>query len=53
MASGMTVASWCKANGIVEQTYYKNLKKLRERELEKLPPALVPVSEDKSVAFKK
>ena len=21
MASGMTVTSWCKANGIVEQTY--------------------------------
>ena len=35
MASGMTVTSWCKANGIVEQTYYKNLKKLRELELEK------------------
>ena len=29
-ASGMTVSAWCKANGIVEQTYYKNLKKLRE-----------------------
>lgn len=53
MASGMTVTSWCKANGIVEQTYYKNLKKLRERELEKLPPALVPVSEEKPVTFKK
>ena len=53
MASGMTVTSWCKANGIVEQTYYKNLKKLRERELEKLPPALVPVPEEKPVAFKK
>ena len=52
-SSGMTVTSWCKANGIVEQTYYKNLKKLRERELEKLPPALVPVPEEKPVAFKK
>lgn len=28
--SGMSVAKWCKANGICEQTYYKNLKKLRE-----------------------
>ena len=52
-SSGMTVTSWCKANGIVEQTYYKNLKKLRELELEKLPPALVPVPEEKPVAFKK
>lgn len=25
-ASGMTVSAWCKANGIVEQTYYKILK---------------------------
>ena len=25
-ASGMTVSAWCKANGIVEQTYYKNVK---------------------------
>ena len=53
MASGMTVTSWCKANGIVEQTYYKNLKKLRELELEKLPPALIPVPEENPVAFKK
>ena len=53
MASGMTVTSWCKANGIVEQTYYKNLKKLRELELEKLPSALLPVSEEKPIAFKK
>ena len=53
MASGMTVTSWCKANGIVEQTYYRNLKRLRELELEKLPPALTPVPEEKPVAFKK
>ena len=53
MASGMTVTSWCKANGIVEQTYYKNLKKLRELELEKLLPALLPVPEEKPIAFKK
>lgn len=53
MASGMTVTSWCKANGIVEQTYYRNLKRLRELELEKLPQALIPVPEEKPVAFKK
>ena len=27
-SSGMTVTAWCKANGICEQTYYRNLKKL-------------------------
>ena len=29
-SSKMTVYSWCKANGICEQTYYRNLKRLRE-----------------------
>lgn len=53
MASGMTVTSWCKANGILEQTYYKNLKKLCKLELEKLPPALIPVPEEKTVALKR
>ena len=52
-ASGMTVTSWCRSHGIVEQTYYKNLKKLREQELEKLPTELVPVPDEKPVAFKK
>lgn len=41
-SSGMTVSSWCKANGVCEQTYYKNLKKLREELIESLP---VPVAE--------
>ena len=27
----MTVAAWCKVNGICEQTYYRNLKRLREQ----------------------
>ena len=53
IASGMTVTSWCKSHGIVEQTYYKYLKKFREQELEKLPTALVPVPDEKPVAFKK
>ena len=29
-SSKMTVSSWCKANDICEQTYYRNLKRLRE-----------------------
>ena len=41
-ASGMTVTSWCKQNGIVEQTYYKNLKKLREELIESLPVPIEP-----------
>ena len=35
-SSGMTVTAWCKANGICEQTYYRNLKKLRTEMLESL-----------------
>ena len=53
MASGMTVTSWCKANGIVEQTYYKNLKKLRELELDKIPTSLVPIPDEKPAVFEK
>ena len=30
-SSKMTVAAWCKVNGICEQTYYRNLKRLREQ----------------------
>ena len=29
-SSGMTVSAWCKTNDICEQTYYRNLKLLRE-----------------------
>lgn len=50
-SSGMTITSWCKANGICEQTYYKNLRKLREELVDSLP---VPVDElAKPVEFKK
>lgn len=50
-SSGMTVTAWCKLNGICEQTYYRNLKKLREELCETLP---VSVQEpEKPVAFKK
>ena len=51
-SSGITVTAWCKANGIVEQTYYKNLKKLRELELEKIPTSLVPIPEEKPAVLK-
>lgn len=50
-SSGMTVAAWCEMNGICHQTYYRNLKKLREELCQNLP---VPVSvPEKPVAFKK
>ncbi len=50
-SSGMTVTAWCSLNGICEQTYYRNLKKLREELCENLPTP-VDVSE-MPVAFKK
>lgn len=49
-SSGMTVTAWCKANGICEQTYYRNLKKLRTEMLESFP---VSVPDEKPVAFKR
>ena len=52
-ASGMTVKAWCKANGIVEQTYYKNLKKLREEMIENLPAPITTDTCEKPAVFKK
>lgn len=50
-SSGMTVTAWCKTNGICEQTYYRNLKLLREELCENFPvPIDVP---EKPVTFKK
>ncbi len=50
-SSGMTVRSWCEANDICEQTYYRNLKRLREEVCENLP---IPVSlPEKPVTFQK
>lgn len=50
-SSGMTVTAWCRTNGICEQTYYRNLKRLREELCESLP---VPINVlEKPVAFKK
>lgn len=49
--SGMTVTAWCKLNGICEQTYYRNLKKLREELCKNLPVAAT--APEKPAAFKK
>ena len=50
-SSGMSVRDWCKANHICEQTYYRNLRRLREEICESLP---VPVKEsEKPVTFQK
>ena len=48
-SSGMTVTAWCKQNGICEQTYYRNLKKLREEACGSFP---VPAQSDKTAVFK-
>lgn len=50
-SSSMTVRDWCSQNGIKEQTYYRNLQKLRQEICDSLP---VPVTgPQKPVAFKK
>lgn len=49
--SGMTVKAWCRSNGICEQTYYRNLKKLREELIESMPAPVMP--SEKPVSFKK
>jgi transposase-like protein len=51
-SSGMSVASWCKQNSICEQTYYKNLKKLREELVENLSISL-EVEKQVPTVFKK
>ena len=50
-SSGMTVSAWCNINNICPQTYYRNLRKLREELCENLPAPLTPP--EKPVAFKK
>ena len=50
-SSKMTVSSWCKANGICEQTYYRNLKRLREQLCATLP--ISSESLEKPAIFKK
>lgn len=51
-SSGMTITAWCKANDICEQTYYRNLKLLREEVCNNLPVPL-PDTCEKPVAFAK
>lgn len=52
-SSGMTVTAWCAANDICEQTYYRNLKKLREELCSSLPAAVYDNQPENPVAFKK
>ena len=50
-ASGVPVKAWCKSNNICEQTYYRNLQKLRAKLCESFP---VPLDKpEKPVEFKK
>ncbi|MGN0318306.1 MAG: IS66 family insertion sequence element accessory protein TnpA [Lachnospira sp.] len=51
--SGLTVREWCEQNNINQHTYYYYLKRLRARELDKSNTSLVPVEDEKPVAFKK
>ncbi len=51
-SSGMTVTAWCQANDICEQTYYRNLKLLREEVCNNLPIPL-PNTNKNPVAFAK
>ncbi len=44
-SSGMTVRDWCKSNGIKEQTYYRNLKVLRQEMINTLPIAVDTVKD--------
>ena len=48
-SSGMTVRDWCKANNICEQTYYRNLRRLREEICRSLPASAV--EPEKPVTF--
>lgn len=50
-SSKMTVAAWCKVNGICEQTYYRNLKRLREQLCETI--SIPPESLENPTTFKK
>ncbi len=53
-SSGMTVRDWCLENGIKEQTYYRNLKVLRQEMIDSLPaPVNIPEETDTSTVFRK
>ena len=49
----MPVRKWCEQNGFREQTYYYYLKRIREKEIEKIPTSLIPVPDEKLTVFKK
>ena len=51
--SGMTVKAWCKANGICEQTYYRNLRKYREEICAVLPVPQNESNGNQPVVFQK
>lgn len=52
--SGMTVRSWCKQNQICEQTYYRNLRMLREKACSDFPLDAISTPENLTPAsFKK
>ena len=50
-SSGMTVRDWCAQNGIKEQTYYRNLQKLRQEICDSLP--VITEKAEKPAVFKK
>lgn len=43
--SGLTVASWCRNNGINSKTYYYHLRKLRKKICEQIPVPVMTVPE--------
>ena len=52
-SSGMTVASWCATNNVCQQTYYRNLQKLRAELCESFPIPVPAVLPEKPIEFKK
>ena len=52
-SSGMTVASWCATNNVCQQTYYRNLQKLRAELCESFPIPVPAVLSEKPIEFKK
>lgn len=52
-SSGMAVKHWCRENGICEQTYYRNRKRIREEMLDALLAPLSASTVDKPAVFRK
>lgn len=55
--SGLSVKQWCLNNNVCEQSYYRNLKKIRESMIPSLPvemkSSLVKAEPDTTVSFRK